>query len=154
MLKCHHLWSRNGQFGSYLRHCGGKWCQNVKKMSWCHTQVVLYQGSFPGTGESYGNSRLVCKKACPACGWEGRFALRSSSFTPAAWLVWLKKLWFSKAVNRNEQTEIARWGINIWAMSWENLFMPYANNKEADQPAHPLSLISAIVVHYLDSKFL
>ena len=24
-----------------------------------------------------------------------------------------------------------------WAMSWENLFMPYANNKGADQPAHP-----------------
>ena len=38
-----------------------------------------------------------------------------------------------------------------WAMSWENLFMPYANNKGADQPAHPRSLISAIVVRYLDS---
>ena len=24
-----------------------------------------------------------------------------------------------------------------WALSWENLFMPYANNKGADQPAHP-----------------
>ena len=29
--------------------------------------------------------------------------------------------------------------------------MPYANNKGADQPAHPRSLISAFVVHYLDS---
>ena len=29
--------------------------------------------------------------------------------------------------------------------------MPYANNKGADQPAHTRSLISAFVVHYLDS---
>ena len=30
--------------------------------------------------------------------------------------------------------------------------MPYANNKGADQPAHPSSLISAFVVHCLDSQ--
>ena len=30
-------------------------------------------------------------------------------------------------------------------------FMPYANNKGADQPAHPRSLITAFVVHCLDS---
>ena len=35
-------------------------------------------------------------------------------------------------------------------MSWENLVMPYANNKGADQPAHPRGLISAFVVRYLD----
>ena len=29
--------------------------------------------------------------------------------------------------------------------------MPYANNKGANQPAHPLSLISTFVVHSLDS---
>ena len=29
--------------------------------------------------------------------------------------------------------------------------MPYANNKGADQPAHPHSLISAFVVRSLDS---
>ena len=34
---------------------------------------------------------------------------------------------------------------------WENLFMPYANNKGADQPVHPLSLINAFVVCCLDS---
>ena len=34
----------------------------------------------------------------------------------------------------------------IWATSWENLFMPYMNNKGADQPAHPCSLISTFVV--------
>ena len=38
-----------------------------------------------------------------------------------------------------------------WAMSWENLFMPYANNKGTDQPAHLRSLISTVVVHFLDS---
>ena len=39
----------------------------------------------------------------------------------------------------------------IWVPSWENLFLPYANDKGADQPAHPHSLISAFVVHCLDS---
>ena len=39
----------------------------------------------------------------------------------------------------------------IWAWSWENLLMPYATNKGADQPAHPRSLISTFVVHCLDS---
>ena len=39
----------------------------------------------------------------------------------------------------------------IWATSWENLFMPYADNKSADQPPHPHSLISTFVVHCLDS---
>ena len=36
----------------------------------------------------------------------------------------------------------------LWATSWENLFLPYANNKAADQPAHARSLISAFVVRY------
>ena len=39
----------------------------------------------------------------------------------------------------------------IWATSWQNLFMPYVNNKDADQPAHPCSLISTFIVHCLDS---
>ena len=30
-------------------------------------------------------------------------------------------------------------------------FMPYANNKDTDQPAHPRSLIRAFVVRCLDS---
>ena len=34
------------------------------------------------------------------------------------------------------------------------LFMPYANNKGADQPGHPRSLISTFVVRYLDSIIL
>ena len=43
------------------------------------------------------------------------------------------------------------WLNYMWASSWENLFMLYANNKGADQPAHPRSLISAVVVCCLDS---
>ena len=39
----------------------------------------------------------------------------------------------------------------IWATRWENLFMPYANNKGADQPVQPCSLISTFAVRYLDS---
>ena len=37
----------------------------------------------------------------------------------------------------------------IWASSCQSLFMPYANNKGADQPAHPRSLISTFVVRFL-----
>ena len=43
------------------------------------------------------------------------------------------------------------WYIYIWAMSWENLFLPYANNKGTDKPACPRSLISAFGVRCLDS---
>ena len=46
---------------------------------------------------------------------------------------------------------MAKLYITIWATSWENLFMPYANNKGTDQPAHPHSLISTFVVRCLDS---
>ena len=43
------------------------------------------------------------------------------------------------------------WHETKWAMSWENLFLPYANNKDADQPAQPRSLISTVVIHCWDS---
>ena len=45
----------------------------------------------------------------------------------------------------------SRYIRRVWATSWENLSMPYANNKGADQPAHPRSLISAFVIRSLDS---
>ena len=41
--------------------------------------------------------------------------------------------------------------IIIGAVSGENLFMPYANNKGTDQPVHLRSLISTFVVRCLDS---
>ena len=43
------------------------------------------------------------------------------------------------------------WHVIIWATLWENLLLPYANNKGADQPAHPRSLISTFVFRCLDS---
>ena len=39
----------------------------------------------------------------------------------------------------------------VWAAAWENLLLPYANNKAADQPTQPRSLISAFVFRCLDS---
>ena len=40
----------------------------------------------------------------------------------------------------------------IWVMAWENLFMPYMNNKGAGQSANQMrSLISAFVVPCLNS---
>ena len=41
--------------------------------------------------------------------------------------------------------------LNIWATSWENLFFPYVNNKDSDQPAHPRGLISIFVIPCLDN---
>ena len=34
----------------------------------------------------------------------------------------------------------------------KKLFMPYANNEGADQPAHLRSLINTFVIHCLDSR--
>ena len=49
--------------------------------------------------------------------------------------------------------EIIELFVNVDSMSHsrENLFMSYANNKGADQPAQLCSLISAFVVRCLDS---
>ena len=47
--------------------------------------------------------------------------------------------------------QIWQLGTLIWATPWENLFMTYANDKGADQPAHLRSLISAFLIHCLDS---
>ena len=38
-----------------------------------------------------------------------------------------------------------------WVGSSENVSYAYANNKGADQPAHPCSLISTFVVRCLDN---
>ena len=37
-----------------------------------------------------------------------------------------------------------------WASTQENLSSVFANNKSADQPEHPHSLISAFVIHLLE----
>ena len=40
--------------------------------------------------------------------------------------------------------------VMIWTTTLENLTLLHANNKLVDQPAHPRSLISAIVLRSLD----
>ena len=41
---------------------------------------------------------------------------------------------------------------SLWASMQEILTLLLVNNKGADQPAHPGSLISALVIRYLKSK--
>ena len=41
--------------------------------------------------------------------------------------------------------------IPIWASKCENLSSGFTNNKGADQPGHPHSLISAFVIRVLES---
>ena len=45
------------------------------------------------------------------------------------------------------------WAVS-WATSWENFLLPYANNKGADHPGHSHCLISAFIIHCLDSILL
>ena len=62
---------------------------------------------------------------------------------------------FAARIGDKYQIRLARPNFNSfnhnWATSWENLFLPYANNKGADQPAHSRCLISAFVICCLDS---
>ena len=48
-------------------------------------------------------------------------------------------------------TEIEIFSITYGPGHAKTCLMSYANNKGADQPAHPRSLISTFVVRYLDS---
>ena len=49
--------------------------------------------------------------------------------------------------------EIFHFHGDLGRRSCEKLFMPYANNKDADQPAHPCSLISVFVICCLDTIY-
>ena len=53
-------------------------------------------------------------------------------------------------VTENTNGQLHVFGLK-WATSGGNLFLPYANNKDADQPVHPRSLISVFVIRCLDS---
>ena len=55
------------------------------------------------------------------------------------------------AVKSNIKSELRSFKSNENIHKKENLFMPYATNKGADQSAHPHSLIIAFVVRNLDS---
>ena len=54
---------------------------------------------------------------------------------------------FEAVFRRNRCMKVNEFIAEIWAMSWENLFIPCANNKDADQP----SLITVFVIRFLDS---
>ena len=61
------------------------------------------------------------------------------------WLKWARAGQNWQNHERPVMTQLSR---SIWGMSWENLFMPYANNKDVDKPR---SLTSIFVVHCPDS---
>ena len=59
------------------------------------------------------------------------------------------KLYSVHLMSAVDDADLQEFGLyHTWAISWDN---PYANNKGADQPAHPRSLISAFVVRCLGS---
>ena len=64
------------------------------------------------------------------------------------WTVEIKDFMNMKKLNSQKIVVI----ILKWVTSWENLFLPYVNNKGADQTAHPRRLICAFIVHCLDSQ--
>ena len=83
--------------------------------------------------------------------WAPRAMVEPQSLSPLSWSRlsrWsLEAIILSHTVFRTSYNKLLSSEM-IWATSRENLFMPYANNKGADQPAH---LISAFVVHCLGS---
>ena len=68
----------------------------------------------------------------------------------------LQPMFFVVVCTQNmEQDEASIKGISLTSLEphdEKTCFMPYANNRAADQPAHPHSLISTFIVYYLDSK--
>ena len=42
-------------------------------------------------------------------------------------------------------------GKYIWASMQENLTLMHKNNNSADLPGHPRSLISTLLIHYVES---
>ena len=66
----------------------------------------------------------------------------------AVMLSYLQKRWERDKKERMDKRK-DRWDKMSHVM--RKPVLPYANNKVADQPAHPHSLISAFVVHCLDS---
>ena len=58
---------------------------------------------------------------------------------------------FKKFWKENKDFISSSLSCSKWATAWENLFLPYANNKGADQSAHSRSLLSVFVIRYLDS---
>ena len=57
-------------------------------------------------------------------------------------------LWYS--ISKDCRAQFSPFTPLPGATSWKNLFLPYANNKGADWPAHPCCLISVFVVRCLN----
>ena len=85
--------------------------------------------------------------------YHGKIIFKALTSKPSILKAYSKK----EIINRNVQNEMAliRNPYNQiphptmkvkthWAKSWENLFMPFANNKDADQPARCLDSITPI----------
>ena len=94
------------------------------------------------------------------CGSRRRVRSKQQTSSPTGWLrmrVWRMSLRRTKSAiiswdgSNDKKGDVQKSQKYKWATSWENLFLPYANNKGADQPAHPRSLISAFVIRCLDS---
>ena len=74
------------------------------------------------------------------------FVSKSSHFSWESANHFFAGMWWEKQPDRSN------WVFNTIEPGHEKrCLMPYANNKGADQPAHPRSLNSAFVVHFLDS---
>ena len=58
---------------------------------------------------------------------------------------------FYKNINKANQTNFFFTKVLYKTYVTRKPVLPYANNKGADQPAHPRSLISAFVIRCLDS---
>ena len=78
-------------------------------------------------------------------------------------MVLLKDFFWKKLIFKNMPTKMQHkitnclpchvrktttWALNIWALMRENLSTGFANNKGADQSAHPCRLISAFVIGF------
>ena len=73
-------------------------------------------------------------------------------------LIWVQTVWKGYQQMTKVARRVARWRPGsldfniIWASMRETLTLLLANNKGADQPVHPGSLISIFVYCYLKSK--
>ena len=56
-----------------------------------------------------------------------------------------------QAIRASKKGKLFKMLSKMWLKLSENLLLPYANNKGADQPAHPRSRISTFFVRCLDS---
>ena len=113
---------------------------------WAQAKTLIRLGGCPGWSES----SLGAQSLCWFCHEAAQFAVKK--YCRAVKIIRLS-LSIRNALQNASRLDIY-WRERIcnifkWTGPWENV--SYANNKGADQPAHPRSLISAFVVRCLDS---